>query len=521
MHGIICFQIKSFVERRHSPQVWQSLERDLGLSPRAYQPTEDYPDAEIVALLSALSGITGQSPDTVLEDLGTFLAPQLVSIYSVMFRAERSTLALLAVTEDVIHRVIRLRQPSTAPPVIKCLWRMENEMELIYSSPRKMCALAKGIVRGIANCFDETVAIVDRACIHRGDPYCCLGIQVTQSRRSQSASKPSQPTVAAEGAGTLSDTRWLSVAEQMRFGWLPKPLESGDLGHLAHYRLVRTLGEGGMGVVFLAEDTQLLRPVAIKVLKPNMVPDAKAVRQFVREARAAAGLTSDHIVPIYEIGEDHGLPFVVMPLLVGGTLREWLTKGDPVVLGWVIDVGLGIALGLAAAHKRGLVHRDIKPSNIWLESPSGRVKLMDFGLTVSLGDGAQHFEQGQIVGTCQYMAPEQAIGQGLVPQTDLYSLGVVLYELCTGRLPVEGRTVGHTLRALAGHAPLPVRAHNPEVPAELEALVMQLLMKHPSERPASAATVASALETMSLVTDTHDWEHVVVVPKKSTAPAAL
>jgi hypothetical protein len=519
VHGLICFQLKCFVEQRHGSQVWGDLQRDLHLSPRAYQPTEEYLDAEILSLLTALGTITGQPADALLEEFGAFLAPQLVSIYSVMFRAEKSTLALLAVTEDVIHRVIRLRQPSTSPPVIKCLWRVENEMELIYSSPRKLCALAKGIVRGIAHCFDESVNIIDRACVHRGDPYCCLGFQVTPRVRTAEVLASPAATPATAGEGSLTDTRWLSLAEQMRFGWLPKPLEPGDLGHLAHYRLVRTLGEGGMGLVFLAEDTQLLRPVAIKVLKPNMVPSADAVRQFVREARAAAALTSDHVVPIYEIGEDHGLPFVVMPFLSGQTLREWLARRDPVLLGWVLDVGLGIAQGLSAAHEHGLIHRDVKPSNIWLESPQGRVRLMDFGLTVSLTDGSAQYDRRQIAGTCQYMAPEQAIGERLTPQTDLYSLGVVLYELCTGRLPVEGHTVSHALRALAGQRPLPVREHNPDVPPELEVLVMQMLEKRSSDRPASATAVAGALESMvhKLGMEIGAWEQAVLLtPRLST-----
>jgi serine/threonine protein kinase len=516
MHGLICFQIKRFVECGHGSQVWHDLERELGLSDQVFLPTEEHSDVEMLALLTAFGSITGQSLDATLEEFGRFLAPELVSIYSVMFRPERSTLALLAVTEDVIHRVIRLRQPSAAPPVIKCLWRVENEMELIYSSPRKMCALAKGIVKGIADCFGETISIVDRACVKQGDPYCCLGIQVSRARSSTVSTRlPVAATVPS--AESLSETRWLSLAEQLEFGWLPKPLEVGDLGHLAHYRLVRGVGEGGMGLVFLAEDTQLLRPVAIKVLKPSMVPNAEAVRQFVREARAAAGLTSDHVVPIYEIGEDHGLPFVVMPFLVGLTLREWFARQEPVLLGWVIDVGLGIAWGLSAAHERGLVHRDVKPSNIWLESPHRRVKLMDFGLTVSVTDGSVQYDQRQIAGTCQYMAPEQAVGAGVLPQTDLYSLGVVLYELCTGRLPVEGRTVEHTLRALAGQRPQPLRELNSNVPEELEALVMQLLEKHAHDRPATAAIVASRLENIgaSLENGRQDWQQMVLLGFRS------
>jgi Protein kinase domain/Haem-NO-binding len=515
MHGLICFQLKRYVEHKQGPQIWERLFHDLDLSPRAYQPTDVVPDEEFESLLIALATINGQPLAALMEDFGFFLAPQLVSIYGVMFHAERSTLALLAVTEDVIHRAIRLRQPSTSPPVIKCLWRLENEMELIYSSPRNWCALATGIIRGIAECFDESVTITDRACVHRGDPYCCLAIRVTQRRRVQPTCVPSQDAPETEIAGLLPDTRWLSVGEQLRFGWLPKPHEVGDLGHLAQYRLLRVLGEGGMGVVFLAEDTQLLRTVAIKVLKPNMAPEAEAIRQFVREARAGAGLTSDHVVPIYEIGEDHGLPFVVMPLLVGQTLRDWHTQEVPVLLGWVIEVGFGIATGLVAAHARGLVHRDIKPSNIWLESPKGRVKLMDFGLTISLDDTSQRFDQADIVGTCQYMAPEQATGGGLVPQSDLYSLGVVLYELCTGRLPVEGDCVSHMLGALACQHPQPVREHNPQVPAALESLIMQLLAKDPSDRPATAGAVVSLLETISadLASDC-DWEQVVVLPPR-------
>ncbi|MBY0522396.1 MAG: serine/threonine protein kinase [Gemmataceae bacterium] len=271
---------------------------------------------------------------------------------------------------------------------------------------------------------------------------------------------------------------------------------AGELGRLAQYRILRILGAGGMGVVFQAEDTLLNRVVALKALKPALAASASAKRRFVREAQASASMKHEHIITVYQVGEDRGVPFLAMEVLEGTSLEEHLKQGTPTSLGEILRIGREIAEGLGAAHQRGLIHRDIKPANIWLEAPRGHVKILDFGLVRGADDQAQITQPGAIVGTPAYMAPEQASGTTTDHRTDLYSLGCVLYRLCTGQLPFRGDTTMATLAALATETPKAVASLNPSIPRPLADLVMKLLSRKPSDRCQSAREVVAALRTI-------------------------
>ena len=262
-----------------------------------------------------------------------------------------------------------------------------------------------------------------------------------------------------------------------------------------------------MGVVFQAEDAGLHRQVALKVLRPRLQDDASARQRFLREARAAAGLAHDHIMPILHIGEDGGMPYLVMPLLVGETLEQRLKREPRLSVPEVLRIGGEIAVGLAAAHERGFIHRDIKPSNIWLEGPpacglaanpqaTARVKLLDFGLARLLGSDATLTHSGAIVGTPAYMAPEQARGDALDARCDLFSLGCVMYRMTTGGVPFPGATTMATLRALELVTPKPPHVLQRAVPRGLSDLIVQLLAKRPEQRLPSARAVTAALEAV-------------------------
>ena len=168
-----------------------------------------------------------------------------------------------------------------------------------------------------------------------------------------------------------------------RFDFLGSPRAAGELGWLAHYRVLRLLGEGGMGLVFLAEDSLLSRPVALKVIRPEIADTPGIAQRFTREARATAAIKHDHIVTIYQVGQENGIPFLAMEYLKGMSLAQWLDRGHSPSVELVLRIGREIAAGLSAAHRHGLIHRDIKPANIWLEAPSGRVKILDFGMARS------------------------------------------------------------------------------------------------------------------------------------------
>ena len=229
-----------------------------------------------------------------------------------------------------------------------------------------------------------------------------------------------------------------SLAEAGRFDFLDPPRAAGELGWLAHYRVRRLLGEGGMGLVFQAEDTVLLRPVALKVIRPELADLPRSHNGSLREARAMAAIKHDHIVTIYQVGQERGVPFLAMEYLQGMSLDHWLDRGHKPSVELVLRIGREIAAGLSAAHQHGLIHRDIKPANIWLEAPIGRVKILDFGLARSEREDVQITSPGTVMGTPAYMAPEQARGERRRRIGDLFSLGCVLYRLCTGRVAVRG-----------------------------------------------------------------------------------
>ena len=280
-----------------------------------------------------------------------------------------------------------------------------------------------------------------------------------------------------------------------------RPRMSQSIGEFA---VLQKLGEGGMGAVYLAEDTKLRRKVAIKTMRSELAGDRANRERFEREARAAAAVGHDNIVPILHFGEAaDGTPFIVMPFLKGEMLDARLKREVVADLDTILKVARDVADGLAAAHAAGLVHRDIKPGNIWLEGdPSAqdpaaqvwRCKILDFGLVRSVVSGdVQITGTGAVLGTPAYMAPEQARGKAVDHRADLFSLGVTLYRAAVGKLPFEGPDAMAVLIALTTEDPSPVRELAPNLPPALAALIERLMNKDPARRPQSAAEVSAAV----------------------------
>ena len=278
------------------------------------------------------------------------------------------------------------------------------------------------------------------------------------------------------------------------YPFLLPAVEPDEIGRLGGYRVLRLLGQGGMGYVFQAEDAALRRPVALKVMKPDQAPGDEGWDRFLREARLMASIKHDHVVTVFQVGQEGRVPYLAMELLRGKSLDAW-TKQAPKIGGpAVVRLGRQIAAGLAVIHGHGLIHRDLKPANIWLEAPKARVKILDFGLARFTEDDAHLTQSGMIVGTPSYMSPEQARCETLDARSDLFSLGCVLYELCCGARPFQAPTTMAVLTALAVSNPRSVREVRPTVPEELSDLVMQLLAKDPAGRPASAEAVFARLQ---------------------------
>ena len=266
------------------------------------------------------------------------------------------------------------------------------------------------------------------------------------------------------------------------------------LGRLGGYEISGVVGTGGMGVVLKASDPSLDRVVAIKVLAPYLASSGAARKRFAREARAAAAVLHPNVIAIHAVFTDEkGLPYLVMPYVRGMSLQRRLDREGPLSLQEILRIGAQIAAGLAAAHAQGLVHRDIKPANILLEDGIERVTITDFGLARAVDD-ATITHSGMIAGTPQYMSPEQARGEAIDARSDLFSLGSVLYAICTGRPPFRAETSYGVMRRITDDQPTAIREINPDVPHWLCQIIDKLMSKQAADRYSSAAEVAELLE---------------------------
>ncbi|MFL6277412.1 MAG: protein kinase domain-containing protein [Blastocatellia bacterium] len=278
------------------------------------------------------------------------------------------------------------------------------------------------------------------------------------------------------------------------------PLLEAD-GHIGRFDIRSSLGAGGMGEIFEGYDTDLHRPVAIKVLAAKHIEDETMKQRFLREARLASQLNHPNIATIYEIGEAAGNPYIVMEYVAGETLAARIERGA-LGLHEISDVGAQAADALFEAHEHGVIHRDIKASNLMI-TPRGKVKVLDFGLAKPIPlinravSKTRLTESGVLLGTVNYMSPEQASGRGEVTHlSDIFSLGVVLYEMTTGRLPFEGETYFQTIEAITRRAPSSVKKLRKDAPEALVAVIERMLKKAPADRYQSAADIAVDLRRL-------------------------
>ncbi|MEW4453616.1 protein kinase [Bremerella sp. JC817] len=275
-------------------------------------------------------------------------------------------------------------------------------------------------------------------------------------------------------------------------GFLTPSDHPDSLGRFGRYEILEVLGRGGTGIVMRGYDPSLDRHSAIKVLSPELAASAAARKRFSREAKSAAAVVHEHVVPIQTVDEENGLPYLVMPVLEGRSLESRVRKNGPLEVREVLRIGKQVASGLAAAHAQGLIHRDVKPANILLNHGVERVVITDFGLARA-ADDASMTQSGTLVGTPQYMSPEQARGESLDGRSDLFSLGSVLYFMCTGHSPFRADTTMGVLTRINTASPRPLTEHNPDIPDWLDQIVRKLLSRDPEDRYGTALEVESLL----------------------------
>jgi serine/threonine protein kinase len=339
---------------------------------------------------------------------------------------------------------------------------------------------AGGFLQEPVFCRVETARDVDEVCASKKLVPC--------SAQNNEESQPDQTAVQTASHG---DQDMSTDSDAPALGFLI-PREPGELGRLGHYRLLSMLGHGGMGIVFLANDTRLQRHVAVKVMRPELAANPSSRKRFLREARVAAQIRSDHVVSIFHVDQEGDLPYLVMEVLHGQSLAEKLEREKRLPIAECLRIARETANGLDAAHACGMIHRDVKPGNIWLEAPSNRVKLLDFGLARAR-TGALITQRHIILGTPAYMSPEQAAGTPLDERCDLFSLGAVLYHTLTGQQPFAGGDLMAVLSKLATASRPKAVDLVPELPAGVAGLLDRLLSNDPANRPSTAAEVSREL----------------------------
>jgi sugar lactone lactonase YvrE len=339
----------------------------------------------------------------------------------------------------------------------------------------------------------ERSAYLDKAC--NGDALLRRRIEALLEAHDKAGQFLDRPVVEQIAVGDRAPSTEVEAhghdAADQSLDFLAPAQKPGALGRLGHYEVLEVVGRGGMGVVLKALDEKLHRVVAIKVMAPQLATNATDRKRFSREAQAAA-VSHDHVVTLHGVDEANGLPYIVMHYVAGVSLQQRLDRTGPLGVKEILRIGMQTAAGLAAAHAQGLVHRDIKPANILLENGVERVKITDFGLA-RVAEDASLSQSGVVAGTPQYMAPEQARGEALDHRADLFSLGSVLYAMCTGRPPFRAGTAVAVLKCVCENTPRPIREINPEIPDWLCEIIGKLLTKEPAARFQSAAEVAEVL----------------------------
>jgi len=501
MHGSVCCIVKKFVETNHGPEAWDAMLEHAGHSGLVLSPIGTYPDEAVFSLLGAGCELLQVELDDLLKTLGRFAGPELIGFAGNMLHPEWKTFELLSNVESLIHRTIRMQNPTAQPANIQSFRLSADEAQIVYSSRRGLCRLAHGIIEGIGDFFEEDISVREVTCTKQGHPFCTFEVkrvleetgtpEVEFDAGSRVTTDGCEETfVAAEGSVSDSDSG--------SFNWYPsgntRGVSSDSRQHipfpkrLGRYVIHEILGVGGMGVVYRATDETLNRVVAIKTLKSVRV-EKELTAKFIEEARAMARISHENVVRVFDVGEIKGRPFFVMEHLTGQSLSKRIRQG-PIAQQLGTELFLKILEGVHAVHKIGLVHRDIKPDNILLSLDGRKCHLLDFGLADELCN--QRDINERLSGTPGFIAPERLRGYPADFKSDFFSLGCVAFEIFSGNRAFDRDSTKAVISSMQRFEPKDEDWKG--TPPSLQQLIASMMLSNADERMTDYQAIHNVLE---------------------------
>lgn len=452
MHGSICLIVKKFVDTRFGGQTWQTILNNAGCSDLVISPIETYPDEAVMAILESACEELEIELAAALYEIGRFAAAELIGFSRGMLHPDWKTFELLANLESMIHRTVRMNHEGVQPASIQAFELSPDKMQVVYASGRGLCELARGILVGLGEYFQEEIEVVEETCCKKGDAFCTFSVcRVTADVANPNLENMMHSIVSdvlhsmvdedeidsLEIASSAEETVEFDSSDivggstdadsQLEFAadHVPGRATSSLPKQMGRYAIQDVLGVGGTGIVYRAIDESLMRPVAIKTLKSPKV--GQSLRdQFLAEARRLAKLNHPNVVRIYDVGKVGSQPYFIMEHLEGITLSRRLARSS-VSEETASAILKRLLSGLNAVHSLGMVHRDVKPGNVILGLDGKSCHLLDFGLSAEYDPSAG--QQTTVGGTQGYMAPERLAGLPGDYRSDYFSLGCIAYEL--------------------------------------------------------------------------------------------
>jgi tRNA A-37 threonylcarbamoyl transferase component Bud32/predicted hydrocarbon binding protein len=509
MHGTIYCITQKFVVSNHGNQTWLDLLEQAGCPVTQFSPVQMYPDEYIGAIVEAACKALNMEPAALLRELGKFAAGELINFANRLLHPSWKTFEVLANVESLIHTTIKFENSKAQPANIQSFRISENEIEVIYTSRRGLCALAHGIIEGIAEYYKEDVVVEQITCTETGNTFCSFRVkriasiessadffmaQLPESPSSNFAANFNSETVVANLDAIKSVTIVAnSNRNELDFEVSDSTQDTNLPKSFGRYEILSLLGTGGMGSVLKARDIYLHRTVALKTLKAEILKEDQ-VKHFLEEARAMARISSPYVVQIFDVGETDGRPFIVMEYLTGRTLRAKIKDGAFDV-STVIRLLTQITKGLDAIHVGGLVHRDIKPDNIMLFQDELNCRILDFGLSHEKLKNKE--KANSISGTLEYMSPECLTGLPADYRSDIFSVGTVGYEMLFGSQVFRRFSTIDTIEAVKKFSP-EFASKETHIPADLLKLLEAMMQKDREKRMSNCPEILERLKSIEI-----------------------